>query len=84
MIEEFIKYMCMSVTTRNITGTGSTDISPLWQRFYTEAWPDKIVHKAYDSIFCIYHNYPSDHNGTYSASIGHAVSSVDSIPEQEE
>ena len=81
MIEEFNKYICISVTTSNNNGTGSTDILPLWQRFYTEVWSDKIVNKAHDSIVCIYHNYSGDHNGTYSASIGYAVSSFDSMPE---
>jgi len=63
---------------REVTGGGA--IPKQWDRFVKEGIADKIPNKADSTIYAVYTDYASDHNGEYDFIIGMKVSSVSGIP----
>jgi len=60
--------------------TGGGAIPKQWDRFFREGIADKIPDKVDSTIYAIYTNYASDHNGEYDFIIGMKVSSVSDVP----
>lgn len=63
---------------KQVTGGGA--IPKQWDRFFREGIADKIPNKVGSTIYAIYTNYASDHNGEYDFIIGMKVSSVSEVP----
>jgi len=63
---------------REVTGGGA--IPKQWDRFVKEGIADKIPNKADSTIYAVYTDYASDHNGEYDFIIGMKVSSVSDVP----
>ncbi len=63
---------------REVTGGGA--IPKQWGKFFKEGIADKIPHKVDSTIYAVYTNYASDHNGEYDFIIGMKVSSVSDVP----
>jgi predicted transcriptional regulator YdeE len=59
---------------------GGGTIPRQWERFFKEGIADKIPNKVDSTIYAIYTNYASDHNGEYDFIIGMKVSSVSNVP----
>jgi predicted transcriptional regulator YdeE len=59
---------------------GGGTIPSQWERFFKEGIADKIPNKVDSTIYAIYTNYASDHNGEYDFIIGMKVSSVSDVP----
>jgi predicted transcriptional regulator YdeE len=59
---------------------GGGTIPRQWERFFKEGIADKIPNKVDSTIYAIYTNYASDHNGEYDFIIGMKVSSVSDVP----
>jgi predicted transcriptional regulator YdeE len=59
---------------------GGGTIPRQWERFFKEGIADKIPNKVDSTIYAIYTNYASDHNGEYDFIIGIKVSSVSNVP----
>jgi predicted transcriptional regulator YdeE len=63
----------IAVRTTNDRNEAQKAIGELWQKFYAENVGAKIADKASDDVYCVYTNYESDHNGFYTAIIGHRL-----------
>src|SRR5580704_10918765 len=61
--------------------TGGGTIAKQWDRFFREGIASKIPNKVDSTIYAIYTNYASDHNGEYDFIIGMKVSSVSDVPQ---
>jgi predicted transcriptional regulator YdeE len=63
---------------KEVTGGGA--IPQQWDKFFKEGIADKIPNKVDSTIYAVYTNYASDHNGEYDFIIGMKVSSVSDVP----
>ena len=63
---------------REVTGGGA--IPKQWDKFFKEGIAQKIPNKVDSTIYAVYTNYASDHNGEYDFIIGMKVSSVSEVP----
>jgi len=63
---------------REVNGGGA--IPRQWDKFFKEGIADKIPNKVNSTIYVVYTNYASDHNGEYDFIIGMKVSSVSDVP----
>ena len=63
---------------KEVTGGGA--IPKQWDKFLKEGIADKIPSKVDSTIYAVYTNYASDHNGEYDFIIGMKVSSVSDVP----
>jgi predicted transcriptional regulator YdeE len=63
---------------REMTGGGA--IPKQWASFFKGAIADKIPNKVDSTIYAVYTNYASDHNGDYDFIIGIKVSRVSDVP----
>ena len=63
---------------KEVTGEGA--IPKQWDKFFKEGIADKIPNKVDSTIYAVYTNYASDHNGEYDFIIGMKVSSVSDVP----
>jgi predicted transcriptional regulator YdeE len=69
------------VRTNNAKETAAGGVIPSqWEKFFEEGIANKIPHKIGPTIYAVYTNYASDHNGDYDFLIGLKVSSVSEIP----
>ena len=78
---ENFKIIGISTETTNQNNQASTDLSKLWQRFYTEEISNKIPNKESDDVYAIYTDYESNYTGKYSTIIGHRVTTLADIPD---
>jgi len=63
---------------KEVTGDGA--IPKQWTKFFGERIADKIPNKVDSTVYAVYTNYASDHNGEYDFIIGMKVSSVPDVP----
>jgi predicted transcriptional regulator YdeE len=71
----------IQVRTNNAKETAAGGLIPgQWQKFFKEGIADKIPNKIGPTIYAVYTNYASDHNGDYDFIIGMKVGSVSEIP----
>lgn len=70
----------ISLSTTNEGGKSSQDIGMLWQRFHSDKLAEKIPYKDGDTVYSIYTDYTSDHQGKFTSIIGCKVSALDNIP----
>ena len=77
---ESFKIIGISVRTINKNKIAQGDINSLWNKWFTQNISNNIPHKVSDKIYNIYTDYDSDEHGYYTCLLGHAVSSLDSIP----
>ncbi|RZJ42200.1 MAG: AraC family transcriptional regulator [Chryseobacterium sp.] len=78
---ENFKIIGISTETTNQNNQASTDLSKLWQRFYTEEISNKIPNKESADVYAIYTDYESNYTGKYSTIIGHRVTTLADIPD---
>lgn len=71
----------ISVRTTNENGQSRVDIGELWRKFMGQSLIENIPNKVSDDIYCIYTDYESDFNGSYTTILGCKVTSFDNIPE---
>lgn len=71
----------LSVRTSNNDGRAAKDIAELWGKFLAEGLLNKIPHKVDDTVYSLYTDYESDHNGPYTALLGCRVTSLADLPE---
>ncbi len=76
-----INIVGVSVRTINEGSKAIEDISALWDRFMSEDISCLITNKADDNIYCFYTDYEGDHTKPYTVVLGHAVHSLDVIPD---
>ena len=55
-------------------------IGRLWHRFIDEAMADRIPDKAGSSLYAVYSDYDSDHNGEYTFMVGAPVKAHTAVP----
>jgi predicted transcriptional regulator YdeE len=79
-IEDF-KIIGIETETTNENGKSATDLSKLWEKFYSEHVQGKIPNKKSDDIYSIYTDYESDYNGKYTSIIGLKVNSLNQVPD---
>jgi predicted transcriptional regulator YdeE len=60
--------------------TGGGAIPKQWDRFFRDGIAGKIPNKVDSTIYAIYTNYASDHNGEYDFIIGMKVSRASDVP----
>jgi predicted transcriptional regulator YdeE len=70
----------IAVRTTNQNGQSQKDIGELWQRFFNDKISDRIPEKVNNDIYCIYTDYESDANGTYTTFLGCKVGTLGNIP----
>ena len=75
------KIIGIAIRTSNENGKSQQEIGELWGNFMSKSLIDKIPNKESNSIYCLYTDYESDHNGAYTTILGCCVSSLDEIPE---
>ena len=63
---------------KEVKGGGA--IPKQWDRFFKEGIADKIPNKVDSTIYAVYTNYASDHNGEYDFIVGMKVSRVSAVP----
>lgn len=72
----------ISVTTRNdIELSTNGKIPHLWQKYFQENIMDHIQNKIGAKTLALYSNYESNETGSYTCTIGAAVSAFEFIPE---
>jgi len=76
-----INVIGISVRTINEGNKAIEAIGKLWDRFMSESISDLISHKVDDTIYCFYTDYEGDHTKPYTVVLGHAVRSLNAIPE---
>ncbi len=79
--KEALNIVGITVRTSNEKGKADKDIPALWEQFMQKGISEKIPNKVNETIFALYTDYESDHNGPYTVVIGFQVSSLDNIPE---
>ena len=67
--------------TTNENGQSAIDCGSHWQKFEAGKYAERIPNKINDEIFAVYHNYESDHTGSYSYFIGCKVNGNTVAPE---
>ena len=71
----------IQVRTNNAKETAVGGVIPgQWEKFFKEGIADKIPNKISPTIYAVYTNYASDHNGDYDFIIGMKVSDVSEVP----
>jgi predicted transcriptional regulator YdeE len=71
----------IQVRTNNAKETAAGGVIPSqWEKFFKQGIADKIPHKIDPTIYAVYANYASDHNGDYDFIIGMKVSDVSNVP----
>ncbi|MCX2573356.1 GyrI-like domain-containing protein [Pedobacter sandarakinus] len=78
---EHFKVIGIAIETTNQNNQAATDLSLLWERFLNEGISSQIPNRLSNDIYAIYTDYESDYNGSYTAIIGHSVSTLSEIPE---
>ncbi|MDG1803633.1 GyrI-like domain-containing protein [Flavicella sp.] len=68
--------------TSNHAGKAEVQIPKLWQEFMQTQSLKELAHKKNETIYALYTDYESDHNGNYTMVLGHEVSNLDKIPEE--
>ncbi|WP_026775749.1 GyrI-like domain-containing protein [Polaribacter sp. Hel_I_88] len=74
------KIIGIETETTNENGKSAEDIGKLWEQFYSENIPSKILNKKSDEVYSIYTDYETDYKGKYKTIIGQKVDSLDKIP----
>ncbi len=71
LLEE-IKLIGLSLgkKTTNENGQSAIDCGSHWQKFEKGKYTERILNKASDEIFAVYHEYEEDHTAPYSYFIG--------------
>jgi len=69
-LPEFYVHGLQIRTTNAKEMSAAGKIPALWNQFYAEQVPSKILEKLEDSIYAVYSDYQSDVNGEYSLTIG--------------
>jgi predicted transcriptional regulator YdeE len=68
------------VRTTNANNKALKDIGELFGYFAGQHIMEKIPNKINGDIYCVYTDYESDYNGSYTTIIGCKVSSLENIP----
>ena len=71
----------IAARTKNENGQAKQDIGALWQKLMAENIITKIPNIVDQTIYGLYTDYESDHNGYYTTILGYKVSSLDNIPD---
>ncbi|MND93274.1 Bacterial transcription activator, effector binding domain [compost metagenome] len=71
----------ISIRTTNENGDGARDIADLWQKFIREGILNLIPNKLDDTVYCLYTDYESDYQKSYSVMLGCFVSSLERVPD---
>lgn len=77
---EGFKIIGIETETTNENGKGAIDIGNLWEKFFAENVPSKILNQIDDEIYSIYTDYESDFKGKYKTILGLKVDSLQNIP----
>lgn len=80
--KEAISIVGISTRTSNAKGRAEIDIPQLWHNFMANQAIKSIPNKLSDTMYALYTDYESDHNGEYTVILGYEVSSLDNIPEE--
>ncbi len=73
----------IGIELRTSNNEAMETIPPLWERFYTDAIPEKITNKKSNNIYAVYTNFENEgvnNEGIYSLIIGVEVENFDNIP----
>lgn len=71
----------IAVRTSNQNGQAQIDLEKLWQRFYADDIPSLVSGKKTNDLYCVYTDYDSDHNGSYTAVLGYSVHNETRLPD---
>ena len=80
--KEALSIVGISARTSNAKGKAEIDIPKLWHEFMSNQPIKSIPNKVNDTMYALYTDYESDHNGEYTIILGYQVSSLDNIPEE--
>ncbi len=70
----------IQVKTKNADNRAAQDIGGLWGRLYQEGIAQQIPNRLSDTIYAVYSDYESDHNGYYTMTLGYTVADLNTIP----
>jgi predicted transcriptional regulator YdeE len=82
-IEEISGFAVIGIETRtNNAKEATTDgiIGRLWHRFIDDSMADRIPDKTGSSLYAVYSEYASDHNGDYTFMVGAPVKAETAVP----
>ncbi|CAM4331715.1 DNA-binding protein [Bacillus manliponensis] len=80
--KDIFRSVGISVTTRNdVEFSANGKIPHLWQTYFKEDIMNQIPNKTGAEIIALYSNYESDETGSYTYTIGNAVSAFEPISE---
>ena len=73
--------LALKTRTTNADGQSGRDCGMLWQEFSTGGYFEKIPGKLNGNVLAVYHDYESDHTGSFAYFIGCAVNPDAELPE---
>ncbi len=58
----------------------SEQIANLWEQFWKDNLPEKIINRFNGTIYAIYHQYAGDCSKPYTTTIGYRINKIEDLP----